>query len=321
MKYRTISDADLRSIIHIEKETRTGQYITTCPWCGKSLHFYVDKKTQLFECKKCWESGSIYKLLKHLDKLYLLGDKTVEVRETMKSIRQTLEDEMQESQDELKELPIKHLPVGFKVGCNNYLKSRGLTIEDCRRYGIGETKVSFQFKNYVIIPVYDGGKVRGYLGRYANKRVPENKLRYNNSKNTEFGELLYGYDEVEKGKTETVILVEGVFDKYSVDQKLKLYDSSEVKCLATFGKKISKSQIQKLVSKEITNVIISWDYDALKEIKTYGNDLGYYFNVGVAISVKEKDLGDCNEKEVLEVFGNVKPIRQFTFDIIGKLKR
>lgn len=321
MKYVRIADSDLRSIIHVNKETRTGQYICDCVFCGKENHLYIDKKTQLFECKKCWESGSIYKLLKQLGKTYLLGDKTVEVKEQIKSIRQQLEERMEEAESGTSELQECKLPVGFKVGCNDYLLGRGLNVKDCRRYGIGSTDISVRFKDYVIIPIYDNGKVRGYLGRYASKRVPENKLRYNNSKNTEFGELLYGYDEIVKGETETVILTEGVFDKYSVDKKLRLYDTPDVKCLSTFGKKISKAQIAKLIAKGIGNVILSWDYDALKDIKDYGVELDRYFNTSVAISTKEKDLGDCNESEVLEVFSNVKPIGEFTFDVIGKLKR
>ena len=60
----TISDADLRSIIHIDSETKSKQnpqYIGTCPWCGKEKHFYINKHTQLFDCKKCGVNGSIYK--------------------------------------------------------------------------------------------------------------------------------------------------------------------------------------------------------------------------------------------------------------------
>ena len=87
-----ISDEDLRSVINIDKETRSGQYICTCPWCFKPLHFYIDKKTQVFECKKCWVAGNVYKLLKHLDKTYLIGDKSVEYQDKIDSIRKQIED-------------------------------------------------------------------------------------------------------------------------------------------------------------------------------------------------------------------------------------
>jgi hypothetical protein len=317
-----IAESDLRSIIHIDKETRSGQLVGTCPFCGKEKHFYIDKKTQLFECKKCWTAGSIYKLLKFLDKTYLIGDKSIEYKEKIDSIRKGLEDELNKEVEEIKELPERKMPVGFKVCRNNdYLFSRGIGKKDCERYGIGETSLSFKYRNYILIPIYDNGVVRGFLGRYGAKKVPEDKLRYNNSLNTEFAELLFGYDEIVKNETETVIITEGVFDKISVDQKLGLWDDSSVKCVTTFGKKISDVQVNKLLLKNVTNVIMSWDYDALKEIKEYGIKLTKYFNVFVGISTKEKDLGDCMQDEVVDVYQNIKPIEEFTFDVIGKLKR
>lgn len=323
MRNLTISDADLRSVIVIKKETRSGQYICDCPFCSKENHFYIDKKTQLFECKKCWTSGNIYKLLKYLDKTYLIGEKSVEFRKTLESIREHLENELEKGIDAvIQELPERRMPAGFKICRNNaYLASRGITDRDCKNYHIGETELSFKYRDYILMPVYDDGVIRGFLGRYGAKKVPENRLRYNNSLNTEFGELLYGYDEIIKGETEAVIVVEGVFDKISVDKKLGLRDDDWLKCVATFGKKISDVQIKKLMRKNISTLILSWDFDALKEIKERGMELTNYFDVYVAVSTKEKDLGDCSKKEVVEVFKDVRPITEFVYNTIGKLKR
>ena len=319
MKARTISDEDLRSAITIQKKTRTGEYICDCPFCHKSLHLYINIKTQVFQCKKCWTEGSVYKLLKQLDKTYLMGDKSIEYKDNIKSIKEILE--QQREKVELRELPEKKMPVGFKICKNNrYLKSRGISNDDCEYYKIGKTDLVTKYDNYILFPIYDGGKIRGYLGRYGAKEVPTDKLRYNNSKNTEFAELLYGYDEIVKGKTFTVIIVEGVFDKYSVDKKLGLRNDNSVKCVTTFGKKISDEQIQKLLDKDITNVILSWDYDALKEIKKSGIELNRFFNVSVGIATKEKDLGDCSAEEVVEVYTNLVPITEFIFNTISKLK-
>ena len=322
MKNFTISDSDLRSILHIEKETRSGQYIIdVCPFCGKEKHFYINKKTQLFDCKKCGVTGSIYKLLKHLDKTYLLGEKSVEFTEQIKSIRQSLQEELSTEQV-VEELPKRNMPPGFRICiANKYLSSRGITRNDCKRYRIGETTVVFKYRKYILFPIYDGGDIRGFVGRYGNKVVPLDRLRYNNSLNTDFASLLYGYDEIVSGETETVIIVEGVFDKIAVDKKLGLWDDNSVKCVCTFGKKISNTQIQKLIAKNVTNIILSWDFDALREIKNYGMELDRYFNVKVAVSTHKKDIDECTQDEVIEVFSNVQPIRDFSVNIIGKLKR
>lgn len=320
MKSPVISDLDLRSCVHVQKETRSGQYICDCPFCGKESHFYINKTTQLFDCKKCFVTGSIYKLLKHLDKLYLLGDKTIDNVDEIKSIRKMSEIE-ENINEKLPELPEIKMPVGFKVTIDSYLSSRGLSLNDCKRYNIGKTRVLFNYRDYVLFPIYDNDKIRGYLGRYGNKKVPKDKLRYKNSLNTDFASLLYGFDEIIKGCTETVIIVEGVFDKIACDKKLRLYDDDFVKCVCTFGKKISNVQINKLMSKQVNNIILSWDFDALKEIKQYGIELDKYFNVFAAVSCDKKDIDLCTYDEVIEIFSNVKPIKEFIEGTIGKLKR
>lgn len=319
----TISDTDLRSILHIDKETRSGQYIIdVCPFCGKSKHFYINKQTQLFDCKKCGVTGSIYKLLKHLDKTYLLGERSVEFTKQIKSIRQLLQEELSTEQT-IEELPKKSMPPGFRLCvANKYLTSRGITRTDCKRYNIGETTVVFKYRKYILFPVYDGGEIRGFVGRYGNKIIPRDKLRYHNSLDTDFASLLYGYDEIISGETETVIIVEGIFDMINISKQLELDNHKEVKCVCTFGKKISDIQIRKLIVKNVTNIILSWDFDALKEIKSYGMELERYFNVFVCVCEDKKDFGDCNTKEIMKLFNeNVIPIRNFCVDKISKIKR
>lgn len=41
-----------------QKETDT-EYIGRCPFCTKSLHFYLNKKTMAWNCKKCGKSGGV----------------------------------------------------------------------------------------------------------------------------------------------------------------------------------------------------------------------------------------------------------------------
>lgn len=319
-KYKTISLEDLKTILPDYKENRTGQLISTCPFCHKEKHFYIDKNTQLWDCKKCQRHGSIFSLLKQLDKTYLLGDATIEQTDEIKTIRE--ENDINNKSGDIKLLPVRKMPVGFKVRKpNEYLLSRGIDKKDCERYHIGSTKLMSKYNNYILIPIYDENEIRGFIGRYGNKKVPENKLRYNNSKNTEFGELLFGYDDIKKTLTNTVIIVEGVFDKISVDKFLHLYDNDEIKCVCTFGKKISDIQIKKLLRKDVKRIIISWDYDALKEIRQYGLELNRYFETFVAVCTFKKDIDECSDEEALRVFCDMKSVYEFNSGIIGKLKR
>lgn len=318
---KLISDDDLKDLLINPKPTRSGQYIADCPLCGKSQHFYISRKTQMWDCKKCHEYGSIYKLLRLLDKTYLLAGSTIEEKERIESIREMTQDLVSNDDTELSELPVKKMPVGWKVSAKStkYLLSRGITPEDCKRYNIGATDMFRKYENYVLIPVYDGGEIRGFLGRYGARKVPDNKLRYNNSIGTEFAELLFGCDEITE-RTSTVILVEGVFDKIAVDKVLHLWDGEEVKCVCTFGKKISDKQIKKLMLKGVTNVILLYDFDAVKEIKKYGLELEKYFVTSITYTNK-KDIDECSEDEALEVFTQLKRPKEFNEGVIGKLKK
>lgn len=235
-----ISDEDLRSIINVEKETRSNQYISTCPFCGKPMHFYINKTTQQFDCKKCQVSGGIYKLLKHFDKLYLLGAPTVKIENQLKSIRDIEEGNSKAENAEIRQLPTIKMPVGFRVYeyVPTYLRERGITMEDIKHWGFGQTRIESRYLGYVIIPIKEDGDVKGFVGRYGAKKIPENKLRYSNSLNTDFASLLFGFDDIVRGETETVIITEGLFDAISVTKKLNLFVDNSIRCVCTFGKKI-----------------------------------------------------------------------------------
>lgn len=318
-----ISDEDLRSIIHIDKETRSNQYIATCPFCNKPQHFYINKITQRWDCKKCGESGNIYKLLKFLDKLYMLGAPTVKDVPAIKSIRE-LEKEAEGTENgEIKDLPTIKMPVGYKVYdyVTPYLQQRKITMKDIKHWEFGQTKLVSRFIDYVLIPIKENGEVKGYIGRYGSKKVPEDKLRYSNSLNTDFSCLLFGYDDIVKGKTDTVVITEGLFDAIAVTKKLNLFEDESIRAVCTFGKKISNTQIQKLLAKEVRQVILLYDFDALREIRHYATLLNDYFVTKVAVALDKKDIDECTISEVIEVFENIKDVRSFNSDIVGKMKR
>lgn len=318
-----ISDEDLRSIINVEKETRSNQYISTCPFCGKPSHFYINKKNQQWDCKKCGESGGIFKLLRHLDKLYLLGAPSVKKVDEIKSIRQIQEDEAGQNSEEIRPLPEVKMPAGFKVFdyVSPYLHQRQITMEDIKHWEFGQTRIVSRFIDYLLIPIRDGGKIRGYIGRYASRHVPDGKLRYSNSLNTDFSCLLFGYDDIIEGETETVIITEGLFDAIAVTKKLNLFDDNTIRAVCTFGKKISETQIKKLLAKKIRKVILLYDYDALKDIRHYASLLNEYFSVRVAIALGKKDIDECTLSEVIDVFSNLRSVNHFNLDIAGKMKR
>ena len=138
-------------------------------------------------------------------------------------------------------------------------------------------------------------------------------LRYENSKDG-FANVVGGYDLI-TDSTDTIIIVEGMFDYISVDDKLHLYESEEIKCVFTFGNNIGNTQISLLRQKKsIRNVILMYDPDKPEMIKTAALTLQKYFNVTIAeLKDKKKDPGDATQEELLEALDNViEPINFYT---------
>ena len=84
-----------------------------------------------------------------------------------------------------------------------------------------------------------------------------------------------------------------------------------------FGKNLSQFQIKKLISKNIKNVILIRDPDAIKECKKQSKELVKYFNVSIGFT-KEIDLGDSTHTEILEVFENLKTVVNFNLNYVAK---
>jgi DNA primase len=299
--------------------SRRTEYITKCPFCGKESHFYVNVHTLRFSCKKCWEEGGVYKLLSQFDKLYLLEGATIEEREVISKIRDLTTSASEDVK--LEPLPPRKMPVGYKVCFHDtYLeRDRGLTPDVMKRYAIGRTKLVRRYADYILIPVTTDGVITAFQGRYASKKVPPDALRWRNDTGADFAKMLYGYDDI-KAPGATVILVEGVFDKIAVDRRLRLDDCDDVKCCATFGKKISDYQRAMLQKKGVRAVVLLYDFDAIKEIKKYAFELDKYFSTNIVFTTK-KDIDECNEAETLEVFERLQRPRDFAWNVIGKLKR
>jgi DNA primase len=307
---RTIEKEDLESLFTKFRNGARNHIITTCPYCGKADHFYLNRSSQQWDCKKCGEDGNIFKLLNFLGKLYLIGDfKSIE-RSRIKLLG-----EFEEDEDEKIELitPIRKLPIGFKrIYENEYLKTRKFVKRNFEDNIIGTTRLKPSLKDYIIFSVNEIDGCKGFLSRYS-KPIPEEQkkliLRYRNDRGANFSKLLYGFEKVTK-QTKTLILVEGLIDKITLDNFLRLDLQPDIKSLATFGKKISQSQVLKMLEAGVEDVILIFDYDAIKEMKKFSLELAKYFNVLIGFTFS-KDINDSNDLEIGKIFENLKGVRDF----------
>lgn len=313
----TIPDEDLRSLFSGVKRAGRGQYLTNCPFCNKPDHFYINKTTQLWDCKRCSEEGNVIKLLKHLDKLFLLGEFKSVTRGKVKLLGELFSDEVDEEID--LNPKARKLPVGFeRLKKDLYWNNRGFTNYDFKKYKIGKTDLVGKMKNYSIISVEEDGRCVGYLSRVKMSKAEikeaekagQKVIRYRNDKGAKFSNLLLGIDEITK-ETKTIILLEGFPDKVTLDRLFKLDQQQEMKCCVTFGKKISRNQVLKLLAKGIENIILVFDYDAIKEMKKQGAILQEYFNQVLIGFTMNGDINDSTDEEVFDMFSKLKTVADF----------
>lgn len=329
-----LSEEILLSIIHKSyRDSKGANVVGTCPYCEKEDHFGISihKDGNPWRCLKCGRSGKkIYGLLKHIGKSDLIHGK----RDVVHSKPIKININIPKSEKLNVYLPKKSLPLGWKrIFSDSYLDSRGFLKEDYNFYKVGRTSIFKQLKDYIIILVEENVECKGYVARcdwdkekfkeYNDRAKAEGtlqKLRYQNSANTDFGKLLFGFDEIISGITKTVILVEGIFGKVNVTRTLSLYDNEETKCCATFGKKVSVEQLHKLKDAGIENIILIFDNDAINDSKRYGADLEYNFSTLIGFLKDERDPGDLSEEEIWDVMSNLMSPVEFSNSKIKKIK-
>ncbi len=313
---------------------RKENVMTQCPWCQQGEFGISLKDNHVFNCfrkARCGEVGNIYKLLKKLNRLDLLGNNGIQSIKYDARLENIIEKKIEEKNFNL-HIDTITPPLGWKrIKSNYYLENRGF--ESFEKYEVGITKLDRKLKDHVITLIREGGEMKGYIARIAktskelksleeklDRRIP----RYRNS-STDFTLLLVGYDEISEN-THTVILVEGLYGKENVDRIFELDKEDKVKCCSTSGAKISEEQVFKLQLKGIKHLILFFDIDVINKIKKYSLELLNEFETVKIVYSKykdekgnDKDPADLIKEEMIEVFNNpIDPIK-FNFDKVQVL--
>ena len=297
--------------------------ISKCPYCGKDDKFgiYIGKETTrkkpfMSHCFSCNNSTTtLEQLLETIGRPDLMLYPTTDIQAPLKDKFFSIKD-IDEIDDEIN--PIMMPDFYRRCFHNEYLQSRGFMYDDFEYFPVGTTRgLNFKYQNYVIFPIIDNHETVGFVARHIltkneidnyNRKAKTNRefriMRFKNSTENDFVKLLYNSDSI-KEETDSVILVEGIFDVVALTRKLNLYDNEFISVVATFGKKISQIQIYKLQNKGINTVVLAYDGDAVEAIKKTASDLAVYFDVLVAdIPGAEKDWEDLSLHEIYEIFSH-----------------
>lgn len=297
-----------------------------CPWCGYNEFGISLDDNHVFNCfrkKHCGYTGNIFSLLKKLGKVKeFLSDREIDVFERLESNLGVEEDVAIDL-----DLPEIKPPLLWKrVEDDEYLRERGFEEYQFEKFEVGRSK----FKpEYITFLVRMDGKLVGYISRsckskewidaYNERKKAEGSqekyLRYDNSA-SDFGKMLFGYDEIVEGETDTVILTEGIFSKTKTDSNLDLDFQDQIKCCSTFGAKFSEHQIELLKLKKVKNLIFWFEADVLDKIKVIVSRAALYFNVKVSY-LQGKDPNDIDQDGAFELLEQSKDWLDFNISYLN----
>jgi len=288
------------------------------PNCGRSgkVGILMEGKSNVVHCFYCGEAIHLNKFLRKIDRSDLI-ENDFEI-----SIKQQLEG-IHTNKEESSELGEINQPIGFtRIFKNEYLKLRKFNKYHYDIFKPGKSQLEPGLTDdHIIFQIFQNHKLVGWLARSNKSYIwhkenirlhkEENKrliLRYKNS-NSEFGKILGGYDEISED-TEMIIIVEGLFDKVSVDTELCLNVSPYIKCVFTFGNKITFDQINLLKKhKNIQKIFLLYDYNTIYEMKKSAMTLSnYYEKVRVCEIKDEKDPGEMDSFELLDSLQHSKTV-------------
>lgn len=301
-------------LVDVRLDHKGTNLYAVCPKCGHDEFGISLEKNHAFNCfrkSKCGWSGNIYTLLKHLGRAKeFLSEQEIDVFEKLenKIVFDTLPLDLT--------LPEVQPPALWKrVYEDPYLRSRGFQDYQFDKFEVGRSILK---KDYVTFLVRVNSQVVGYVGRSDKSKTwidaynDEQErigsklvyLRYANS-TTDFTRALFGYDEIIPDVTTDVIVVEGIFSKTKTDANLALDCFDDMKCVATFGVKLSPHQIQLLKLKGVKKLWFWFEADVLEKIKDIVAEASLHFHVRVSY-LNGKDPNDIGPDEALELLDKSK---------------
>lgn len=323
-----LSKSILLSILRNPKDAPRNNLRCDCVFCGKSGHMFVytgvkGQTAHPFICHKCKESGDIYKLLKKLDKLYLIDGERI--TSGLKVI--DLSVGLAESDDEidLSELNDIKMPIGSKriyfddeSDATKYLIGRGFTRQDFDETKPHVTDLKQKLIGYVLFPIEKDYRIKAYIGR-DTLPASEDRLRYRNSI-SQFSRLMYGYDRLNR-KTKYIILVEGIFDAIAINRKLNLYEQDEIVVLCTFGNKISREQMKMLSRYSLDICYLMYDVrDSVEIMKKYGAILSEQFTTRICY-LKSGDPDESTDEQILHAIYHSESYVEFKYHKVQEKKK
>ena len=180
-----------------------------------------------------------------------------------------------------------------------YLSNRNIKMADIIRYGIGYCEEGV-YSNRVIIPSYSSN---GELNYFVGRDIYDGGMKY---KNPPVSKDVIGFD-LFINWNEPIILCEGVFDAIAIRRN----------AIPLFGKTIPKSLMKKIYEKQVKQIYILLDSDAIMDsIKMTDSLMKNGINV-YYVNLSQEDPSDMGFKKVINL---IKETKQTSFSDLMRMK-
>jgi DNA primase len=266
-----------------------------CPFCNhhkKKLQINLD--TQRWHCWVCDAKGRyLYSLLRKL---------RADIKDILK-LKDIYGDEdytyeAKEIYEESLKLPEEFVQLYFKPKSKfnpiynkaiHYLNERGITNADIVKYNIGYCSTG-EYKNRIIIPSYDNNGELNYF--IARSFYGDEKMKY---KNPPISRNIIVFENMVNWK-EPIVLVEGVFDAFSVKRNV----------VPLLGKFLLSKLKNKILETGVTDVTIMLDADAIEDSNRHTE---WFQKNGIKVRniiPTDKDAGEMGFLKVNELLKGAK---------------
>ena len=316
---------------------RKGRYYTACcPFHSeKTPSFFVYPATNSFYCYGCGEGGDVITFVKKIENLeymeavsFLAKRAGMTIPEDSKNDKRTLlKKRIYDINKETGRFFHSCLMSDEGKRARVYLKSRGLTIDTIRHFGLGyapsswssltdhlkqkgfylsdmeSANVSFRnsrggysdrFRDRVMFPIID---IRGNVIAFGGRALGDSGAKYLNTSDTPVfnkSHNLFALNFAKSSKERTMILAEGYMDVIS------LHQAGFTNTVATLGTSLTSDQAR-LLSSYADRVVISYDSDGAGQ-KAALRAIGIFSEIGIGTSVL-KMKGAKDPDEYIKNFG------------------
>jgi DNA primase len=172
-----------------------------------------------------------------------------------------------------------------------YLKKRGITENDIKKYQIGYCDEG-KYAERIIVPSFDAdGNINYFIGRSFDPEVTYKYKFPQTSRDIIAFEMFINWDV-------PIVLCEGVFDMLAIKRNV----------IPLLGKSITPKLMKKLIEPQIKKVYIALDNDAMKMALKHCDTLLSMGKKVFLVSTEKKDASEMGFESFLELIQSTPPL-------------